>query len=61
MQFLILEKLKDGDKLIDKMKKQMKKNAITKAYLDEMVNNGIPEDIALNIMIAAWIQGVQQR
>ena len=47
--------------MIDKMKKQMKKNAITKAYLDEMVDNGIPEDIALNIMIAAWIQGVQQR
>ena len=40
--------------IIESMKKGIKKNPTTKKILDKMVDDGIDEDTALNIMILAW-------
>ena len=40
--------------IIESMKKEIKENTETKKYLDKMVDDGIDEDTALNIMILAW-------
>ena len=40
--------------IIESMKKEMKENPTTKKHLDKMVDDGIDENTALNIMILAW-------
>lgn len=44
-----------NEKLLRDMKQQMKENPVTKHWLDTMVADGINEDTALDIMIAAWL------
>ena len=44
--------------LIEDMKKRIKENPITKEYLDKGINEyGLSEEEALDIMIAAWLNG----
>ena len=40
--------------IIEGMKKGIKENPTLKKYLDKMVDDGIDEDTALDIMILAW-------
>ena len=42
--------------LIDAMKKGIKENPNTKKILQEMIDEGIKEELALDLMIYAWIQ-----
>lgn len=40
--------------IIANMKKRIKENPTLKKHLNKMVDDGIDEDTALNIMIIAW-------
>ena len=43
--------------IISLMKDRIKENPILKGYLDDIMAKGIDEDIALDIMIYAWLKG----
>lgn len=48
----------DSKEILIEMKEGILKNPVTKPYIDKMVANGIDKDIALDIMIYAWLRSM---
>ena len=51
---IIIEK----EKLFKEMKPKMKEHPVLKKHLDKMIEDGLSEDEALNIMIDVWLHRI---
>lgn len=44
--------------VIAEMKRRIPKHPVLKKHLEELINNGLSEEEALDVMIAAWLKGI---
>ena len=48
----------EKEKLFEEMKPKMKEHPVLKKHLDKMIEDGLSEDEALNIMIDVWLHRI---
>lgn len=48
----------DNDRIIEDMKERIPEHPVLKQYLEDIMADGIDKETALDIMINAWLQGM---
>lgn len=48
----------DNDRIIEDMKERIPEHPVLKHYLEDIMEDGIDKETALDIMITAWIKRI---